>query len=101
MYKKYNLSKVAYKRIRDRGINWKERYRQRSIQLKRRFDKDIGPMAYLRWEGHDYTTDSDYFVVAGPAMTKDLKKRFLQELGKCLVIQELKYMLQVENIFLH
>jgi hypothetical protein len=30
----------------------------------------------MRWEGHDYTTDGDYFVVVGPAVTVDMKKKF-------------------------
>ncbi len=73
----FNLTKYAgRKRIRDRGIKWEERYHDRSAPLKKRFDKDIGPQAYFRWEGHDYTSDGDYFIVVGPAVTKDLKKRF-------------------------
>ena len=58
------------KRIRDRGIRWKEHYSEKSLPLKKRFDKDIGEGAYRRWEGHDYTTNSDYFVVVGPAKKK-------------------------------
>jgi len=64
------------KRIKDRGIDWKEQYGEKSDSLKRRFDKMIGPAAYMRWEGHDYTTNGDYFVVVGPAITSDQKKRF-------------------------
>lgn len=64
------------KRIRDRGIKWEEVYGEKSDDLKRRFDKAIGPQAYMRFEGHDYTTDGDYFVIIGPALTEDLKKKF-------------------------
>jgi len=72
----FNLSKQAGpRRIKDRGINWKEYYHERSVKLKNRFDKQL-PGAYRRWEGHDYTSDGDYFVVVGPARTKELKKRF-------------------------
>ena len=73
----FNLSKSSgRKRIRDRGIKWEERYHDKSAPLKKRYDKELGPNSYYRWEGHDYTTNGDYFVVTGPAMTKDLKKRF-------------------------
>lgn len=77
------MIKTAYrKRIKDRGIKWEEAYHERSAKLKKRFDKDLGPGAYTRWEGHDYTTYSDYFVVVGPAVTKDLKKRFFSGIKK-------------------
>jgi hypothetical protein len=73
----YNLSKESgRKRIRDRGIKWEETYHEKSAPLKKRFDKEIGQGSYFRWEGHDYSTNGDYFVVVGPAVTKDLKKRF-------------------------
>jgi len=69
-------------RIKDRGIKWEESYHERSAPLKKRFDKVIGPMSYMRWEGHDYTTNSDYFIVVGPSLTKDGKKRFFSGIKK-------------------
>ena len=69
-------------RIKDRGIEWKPTYHERSKRLKDKFDKEIGPMAYIRWEGHDYTTDSDYFVVMGPSLTKEGRKRFFAGIKK-------------------
>jgi hypothetical protein len=79
----FNLFKQAgRKRIKDRGINWKEGYHERSQRLKDRFDKKLGAMAYVRWEGHDYTTNSDYFVIVGPSLTKDGKKRFFAGIKK-------------------
>ena len=72
-----NIIKTAgRKRIKDRGIMWKEHYHERSLKLKKRFEKDIGPGVYKRWEGHDYSTNGDYFVVVGPALTREGKKRF-------------------------
>jgi len=80
---KSNLVKVAgRRRIKDRGIKWEPTYHERSKKLKERFDKQLGGGSYMRWEGHDYTTDSDYFIVVGPAMTKDLKKRFFSGIKK-------------------
>ncbi len=70
------------KRIKDRGIKWEEFYHVRSQKLKQRYDKEIGPLSYIRWEGHDYTTDSDYFVIVGPALTKEGKKRFFAGVKK-------------------
>ena len=78
----FNLNKykkiitAGRKRIKDRGINWKEAYRERSDDLKRRFEKSLGLNSYYRWEGHDYSTDGDYFVVVGPALTREGKKMF-------------------------
>jgi hypothetical protein len=81
--KSFNLTKIAGpRRIKDRGIKWDEAYHERSAKLKKRFEKDLGPRSYIRWEGHDYTTDSDYFIVVGPAVTKDLKKRFFAGIKK-------------------
>ena len=78
-----NLIKYAGRqRIKDRGIDWKEHYHERSMRLKKRFDKDLGPKAYIRWEGHDYTTDSDYFVIVGPSLTQAGEKRFFAGIKK-------------------
>jgi len=70
------------KRIKDRGIRWKEHYGEKSKDMKKRFDRDIGYGAYFRWEGHDYTTDADYFVVVGPALDKYGRKRFFSGVKK-------------------
>jgi len=73
----FNLLKYAgRKRIRDRHINWKETYREKSKPLKRKFEKAPGPGSYHRWEGHDYTTNADYFIIVGPALTKEGRKQF-------------------------
>ena len=77
------MDKIAgRKRIKDRGIKWEEQYHERSQRLKERFDKTLGTMSYTRWEGHDYTTDSDYFVIVGPSLTKELKKKFFAGIKK-------------------
>jgi len=70
------------RRIKDRGIKWEESYRERSKGIKKRFNKELGRGAYMRWEGHDYTTNSDYFIVVGPALTRELKKRFFSGIKK-------------------
>ncbi len=81
----FNLEKFANrrpKRIKDRGINWKQQYPQHAGHLKKKFDKIIGPGSYYRWQGHDYTTNSDYFVVIGPAMRKDGSKAYFVGIKK-------------------
>jgi len=78
-----NIFKFAgRRRIKDRGIDWKEYYHERSSRLKKKFDKNIGPLSYMRWEGHDYTTDSDYFVIVGPSLTQTGEKRFFAGVKK-------------------
>lgn len=75
----YNLKRyieAGRQRIKDRGIDWKEKYGERSLPLKKRFEKEIGSGSYFRWEGHDYTTDGDYFVVVGPAIKEGMGKCF-------------------------
>ena len=69
-------------RIRDRGIEWKPTYHEKSERLKKRFDKKLGELSYVRWEGHDYTTNSDYFVIMGPSLTQEGKKRFFAGIKK-------------------
>lgn len=76
------MLKISARRIRDRNINWEEAYTERTETLKKRYDRDVGPGAYYRWEGHDYTTNSDYYVVCSPARTKDLKKSFFAGIKK-------------------
>jgi len=78
------------RRIKDRGIRWKEHYGERSAPLKKRFDRDVGSKSYYRWEGHDYTTNSDYFIVVGPAVTKTLNKMFFAGIKKLPPIHERK-----------
>jgi hypothetical protein len=82
---KFNLKlfkEGGRKRIKDRHIRWKETYRERSAPLKKRYDKNIGPKSYYRFEGHDYTTGSDYFIVVGPAKTKYDEKMFFSGIRK-------------------
>jgi len=69
-------------RIKDRGIKWEEFYHERSQRLKKRFDKTIGQGSYMRWEGHDYTTNSDYFVIVGPSLTGEGRKAFFAGIKK-------------------
>jgi hypothetical protein len=76
------LTLAGRKRIKDRGIDWEEIYRQKSESLKKRFDKSIGPGSYYRWEGHDYTSNSDYYVVVGPTIQQDLGKCFFAGIKK-------------------
>ena len=77
MNEQEGLQKFAHrKRIRQRGIEWKQTYGEKSLPLKKRFDKQLGQNSYLRWEGHDYTSDGDYFVVIGPAITKNGQKKY-------------------------
>ena len=76
------FKQAGRQRIRDRGIKWEPGYHERSMRLKDRFDEQLGPMAYMRWEGHDYTTNSDYFVIMGPSLTGEGKKRFFAGVKK-------------------
>jgi len=63
------------KRLKDRHIQWKEKYKERSIGLKKKFEKML-PGSYFRWEGFDYTTMHPYYVVVGPANSKKFGKAF-------------------------
>lgn len=69
--KKLRAYPRSRKKIRDRGINWEEHYKERSERLKERFEDEISKGVYKRWEGHDYLTNGDYFVVVSPSLTKD------------------------------
>lgn len=77
-----SIIKESSKRIRDRGIRWQENYHTRSASLKKKMNKILGPGSYYRWEGHDYTTNSDYFVVVGPSITKTGQKAFFAGIKK-------------------
>lgn len=79
----FNLMKIAgRKKIKDRGISWKEIYQAKSKSLKKRFDGDIGVGSYYRWEGHDYTTNSKYYIIVGPTIQKTLGKCFFAGIKK-------------------
>jgi hypothetical protein len=70
------LHKTASKKIKDRGIHWLESYHDKSETLKKKLDAAIGPNAYLRFSGHDVTTNSDYFIVIGPSVEGNQKLFF-------------------------
>jgi hypothetical protein len=77
------MNKVAARRrIKDRGIRWKEVYKDRSKTLKKRFDHEIGAGSYYRFEGHDFTTNSDYYIVVGPTYQRELGKCFFAGIKK-------------------
>jgi hypothetical protein len=66
-----NTVKTAAKKIKDRGIHWEENYHDKSLSLKKAFDRKVGPKSYLRWQGHDVTTNSDYYIIVGPSVQND------------------------------
>jgi hypothetical protein len=70
------------KPIRERGIRWAESYGDKSAYLKEQMDEQIGPGAYLRWEGHDNTTNTDYYVVVSPGFSKKKGYHFFAGLRK-------------------
>jgi hypothetical protein len=69
------------KRLKERGIRWKESYHDRSDDAKRRFEKML-PGSYFRWEGFDYTSGHPYYVVVGPAISKRYGKSFFAGVKK-------------------
>ena len=70
----FNLQSA--KRIKDRGIIWKEKYTKKSMGFKKKFAKEIGPGSYFRWEGYDSTTAHDYYVIVAPGFSKTKGKLF-------------------------
>ena len=84
-YKKHieMLKEAGRKRIRERNIKWEETYQEKSAELKKRFDRDVGRGSYYRWEGEDFVEAmADYFVVVGPSQTKDGRKQFFAGIKK-------------------
>jgi hypothetical protein len=79
----YNANKVeSAKRIRDRGIRWKEVYTKKTMALKKKFEKELGPGSYFRWEGYDVSTGNTYYIVAGPGYSKTKGKLFFSGIRK-------------------
>jgi len=80
----YNHSKkkTAAKRIKDRGILWKETYTDKTLAFKEEYEQTIGPGSYFRWEGHDNVTNSDYYIVVGPGNSKEKGKMFFAGIRK-------------------
>ena len=80
----YNLkkNKTAGKRIKDRGIVWKETYTPKTLNMKENYEKSIGIGSYFRWEGHDNTTGSDYYIVVSPGESQTKGKLFFAGIRK-------------------
>jgi hypothetical protein len=69
------------RRLRDRHIQWKEKYGDKSKNVKRKFDK-ILPGSYFRWEGLDRESGHPYYVVVGPSVSKKYGKSFFAGVKK-------------------
>lgn len=83
----FNLNKIAKHTggrtpIRERGIRWEEEYKDRTENMKKKFDKLVGVDSYLRYAGHDFTTNSDYYIVIGPSVEKNMGKCFFAGIKK-------------------
>jgi len=72
---------ASRRRIRDRGIRWKEQYGEKSTQLKEKFEKML-PGSYFRWEGFDYESGHPYYIVVGPSISKRYGKMFFAGIKK-------------------
>jgi hypothetical protein len=69
------------RRIKDRHIDWKEHYGERSTSLKKKFEK-IMPGSYFRWQGFDHESGHPYYVVVGPAISERHGKAFFAGVKK-------------------
>lgn len=68
--------------IKDRGIQWKESYTDKSAYLKEQFEAQVGPGSYFRWEGHDHVSGADYYAVVTPGYSKKHGFHFFAALRK-------------------
>lgn len=68
--------------IKDRGIQWKEAYTDKSAYLKEQFEAQVGPGSYFRWEGHDHVSGADYYAVVTPGYSKKHGYHFFAALRK-------------------
>jgi hypothetical protein len=69
------------RRIKEKHINWKEHYGEKSIRVKKKFEH-ILPGSYFRWEGKDYESGHPYYVVVGPSESKRYGKAFFAGVKK-------------------
>lgn len=69
------------RRLKDRGIRWKEHYGPKSKDLKKKFE-ELLPGSYFRWEGMDHESGHPYYVVVGPAISKRVGKSFFAGVKK-------------------
>lgn len=76
------MQKISAKRIRDRNIEWKEVYKKRSLFMKDKFEAEIGPQSYFRWEGYDLEEDAEYYIVVSPSLTDEYGKAFFAGIRK-------------------
>jgi len=72
---------ASRRRIKERGIRWKETYGEKSSQLKKKFESQL-PGSYFRWEGFDYESGHPYYIVVGPSISKRYGKMFFAGIKK-------------------
>jgi len=63
------------RRIKDKGIPWKENYGEKSKEVKKKFE-ELLPGSYFRWTGKDYEDGCWRYVVVGPSISKRQGKTF-------------------------
>lgn len=77
----HSIVTAGRRRLKDRNIRWKEHYGEKSVRVKKKFEKMI-PGAYFRWEGHDYESGHPYYVVVGPSISERYGKAFFAGVKK-------------------
>jgi len=61
------MQHLARTKLKDKNIEWKEAYTDKTLFLKEMFEDIIGDGSYFRFEGRNPETKDEYYCIISPA----------------------------------
>ena len=75
------MKKEAREKLKEKNIQWKQVYTDKTRYLKEQFEDVVGPGSYFRFEGE--ANDGDrYYCIIGPAKVHDPRAKFFAGVRK-------------------
>lgn len=76
------MKSFAKEKLVTKNIQWKESYTEKTEFLKEQFEAVIGAGSYFRFEGKDYGSGDEYYVIIGPAKIHNPRAKFFAGVRK-------------------
>lgn len=67
---------ISRKKLKEKNIQWVEKYTEKTIILKRMFNDILGPGSYYRFEGKSTIDNTEYYSIIGVAKVRDPIAKF-------------------------
>jgi len=77
-----NFKCFAKEKLKEKNIKWEESYTEKTLFLKEQFEEVVGKGSYFRFEGKDYDSGGEYYVIVGPARIHAPRAKFFAGVRK-------------------